>query len=170
MSIGSILILAGLVSEILGCLTLSIDAIGIDRVERWMRSLTMFREVYSRQRERPKDSITRPGPHRIMFAGIVAIISGFAALFGSFIAIHPPTWLPYTPTIILIPLAGIVGGILGIAIQFAVVYAVLAIALLLKIAAERSERRTAGVVGFALLFIGFVIQFAGTLNQAITSN
>jgi drug/metabolite transporter (DMT)-like permease len=162
MNFGASLILAGLCAEILGGLVLSIDAIGLDRVKKWSERMTTIGRQATGREPAPRDSITRPGINRLLVA--------FCAPLGAMVVLY--FFLPERTEALTMPwwkyiLIVLGGGIAGPVAYFAVAYAILGVTTLLVFAEQRAERKTAGIVGFGALLIGFVLQFSGTLVDAL---
>jgi hypothetical protein len=157
---GSLITLFGLVVEIFAGLILAIEAIGLDRVARWIGSISLAQEEIAGKRKEREDSSRDPGPKRIYRATLGALIGGFGAWFGSF----AHTWDVRGWMYVAFALAGgVAGGLIGVGFLFSTVYGLRGIIWLLRFAEERAQRKAVGVIGFGLLFVGFILQFVGTL-------
>lgn len=161
MSIYLILQLSGMLIEIVGTFILSVEAIGLDRFQKWIESLTMIREQLS-GKQKSNDSVRKPSAARIIFATICAIGSGF----GSWLGTHPPLWAARFPSWVVLLTSIILAGLAGVILFHVILYIMLAVVSALHTVELRTRTRTAGLIGFLLLLVGFVIQFVGTLGQA----
>ena len=162
MTVYTLLFLAGLALEIFGAFILSAEAIGLDRLIKWVKSLTRLREELSGKRE-PRDSILKPSAGRLLFAGIAALGSGI----GIRSAIYASERIASLPTWILALGAAVVGGCLGVILLRGLLHVLLIVSSLLHSIEMRTRARTIGFLGFLLLFLGLVLQFAGTLGESI---
>ena len=113
----------------------------------------------------PRDSIRRPGAGRIVFALMCAAGSGF----GSYYASHPPTWASGLPAWLFVGGAIVAGGLVGVILHQVALRSLRAAVATLQWIDAKVRRRVSGVIGFSLLFVGFVLQFAGTLLGNLTA-
>lgn len=143
MTLAVYLQLAGIAVEIVGGFILAIDAIGLDRVQRWAdalrrlpRSMTTvdYRDSYAYRQEYKQDFRSESERNRIGDA-----LAAYGAVY------MEVAWLAFM-MIAMLPL-----GILML------------IAFGLRYAAEKAKRNASGVIGFSVLTVGFLLQFAGTL-------
>lgn len=157
-----VLQLVGMLIEIVGAFILAADAIGLNRLRKWVKSLTHITAQLS-QKEASNDSILKPSAARLVYTGIIAAGSGF----GSWLSTHPPTWASYIPNWLFRAFSIVAGGLCGMLIFFVVVYSILALIGFINMVEVRARKRRAGLIGFLLLLVGFVSQFIGALGQAL---
>jgi hypothetical protein len=156
LSFGAELSLVGMIAEIVGALLLAVDAIGVERVNRWA-------EAPGNVASKLADGFSiRP-----TLSSLVAIVLVILLLMVDVLIGRRLEWL--------IEWAGPWGGplklVLGISFGFtgmALLYrGLLLLTRMLHKASTMTEERTAGIYGSLLLVTGFALQFAGTLDQAL---
>jgi hypothetical protein len=158
-----IAILAGLTVEVAGAFVLAADAIGLDRLERTAAAFLRVEGELTGARE-PTDSLRHPGAARIALALICAGGAGVGSLFGT----HPPIWALGMPRILVVVGACLLGGAVGLALYWAALTTLRAAVGALQAVELRAKGRGVGVLGFSLLFIGFVLQFFGTFADGLS--
>lgn len=153
------LTLAGLIIDLVGAFILSVEAIGIDRVQAWGDALRLFPNA-----PRAAGSSTFTDPRRILSG----VLGGFGSAVGywtyQYVAKHFATGVAVQMA------SAVLGAIAGMAGSLVVLAGCRAMALFLLHAQARARRQSAGTLGFAFLAIGFALQFAGTLMSALISN
>lgn len=149
------LILLGLFVEIVGGFILASDAIGLDRVKRWATDLHNYDNLVSNKK-------TEGGG----FLSPVRITIGVACVLGLVIAIPVSDKLNGGATS---PSPGVVltvwlGSVLASMLVIFVITVIVRFAVnLLQRLQHSMESHNVGVFGFVLLFLAFLLQFAGTL-------
>jgi hypothetical protein len=162
MSLHHILILVGLTIEIAGAFVLAADAIGLDRLVHWASNLREVRGALTGAK--PWARSTFLDPNRFLSAlgsaGGVAI----GAYWVMPLLMSYPKWLR-------VPLAAVIGGggggLVGLALSISVPIVIQTIASALLRLESRARVHAVGVLGFGLLFLGFSLQFAGTLIDGL---
>jgi len=150
------LILFGLILDIVGVFILSVEAIGVDRVQKWGKAARLFPFA-----PRPPEKSTFSDPARFVSGAFAALGGGVGFL------IYQRLPQSYRDDALLRFGFAALGSIASCAALFLFLVACRALAMLLLDAQLRTRRKAAGLFGFVLLAIGFILQFAGTLLAAI---
>jgi hypothetical protein len=162
------LVLIGLVVEIIACFILSLEAIGLERVVRWAKAISILRHKMLTSTEETDLPILSVSGCLIRGLYIFPVLgTGFIA----FLVINYeqymdslPWHLGFVVAIMGFPATMLVG--LGLFLGLAWGFGVVALSLLKLEAGTRA--RSSGILGFLLLLLGFTLQFAGTLGQGLT--
>jgi hypothetical protein len=159
---GFILVLVGLSLEMFGALMLSIEAIGLERVEAWARSLGVWREQTAIERASDPRAI-----HKIQ-ATFISIRTGLGILAGGAVGNGLDTVFGGQRQLVW-GLFGMVTGALiaGYVIPLLIKYLISSVIFVLRFAEERTRVHRAGVIGFLFLLAGFTFQFIGTLIDGL---
>src|ERR1041384_7012109 len=162
MSLDHVLILVGLAVEITGAFILAADAIGLARLAAWAADLREVRGAVTG--EKPWARSTFLDPNRF----ISAIGAGGGVIIGA-------KWLD--PMFsghsrwVAVPLSALIAAIVGIFVALVLTRVMIIIIQLIASSLLRLESRVrvhaTGVLGFGLLFLGFALQFAGTLMDGL---
>jgi hypothetical protein len=165
MELYHVFVLAGLVAEIIGGFILALDAIGLERIARWVASLRRTREEMAGEQVRKRSTFTDPNR---FIAGIGAASGGAA---GYLVSERLPVWVAHLPRIVsligIIMVAGVFASIIGVALYQSALFLLHHITNSLWRLEQRARIRTNGLLGFGLLFIGFLLQFVGTLGDML---
>jgi hypothetical protein len=154
--------MAGLSLEIVGAFVLAAEAIGVERLDSWAANFSRARaEMAGTQ---PRRGSTFLDPNRF----IAGLASAGGVAFGYWLSFRVPPW----PSDIAAKAAAIVGGGLAGGVFGVVLYqgalATLRIGVhALRRLEARVRFRAVGVLGFGLLFVGFVLQLIGTLIDGL---
>lgn len=155
--------MAGLSVEVVGAFVLAAEAIGVERIQSWAANLSRTRAEMAGTE--PRRGSTFLDPNRF----IVGLGSAGGGAFGYWLSFRVPAW----PSEIAAKAAVVVAGALAGAI-FGVVLYIGALATLrtgahaLKRLEARIRFRAVGLLGFGLLFVGFVLQLIGTLIDGLS--
>jgi hypothetical protein len=144
---GLVLTLAGILVELVGGLLLSVDAIGPERVQRWMSSLLFLSkrvETYPRQ---------SPWWLTLFLAFFVPLV--VFLIFPFLVPAQSSGWW-----------TGLVAGFLTNFILGFLALMLLGMASFLKFAETNHATKRTGAIGFVILTVGFLLQFVGTIFQA----
>jgi hypothetical protein len=156
--------LAATVLQFLAGFVLSVEAIGLARVRRSIAGLAFLRSAFTRREE------TQPRLPREVFLDPSRILAGVAAMvgaaFGYYLGSHGPAWAHSLPAFLRGQFAPLAGAVVAALFATLVVYGVLTLLAFLQHLDSRVRSGTAGVLGFVLLTLGYLIQFVATLMQA----
>jgi hypothetical protein len=156
--------LSGLCFDLLGAFLLAAEAIGLDTIRAWRERL-LDQPAFILSSSKTVDIARRAQKARLPWVPQLAIGfgSGVGAGVGGFVALA----LKQTGWSTLAPLGLIVGGVVGAFSLDAVVSLLRASSSFFIWVQESVGRGTIGVAGFVLLAAGFVLQFIGSLGQAL---
>lgn len=158
-------ILSGLVSEIGGGFVLALDAIGLERISSWATRLRCTRAEMAGEQRRTRSTFTDPN----RFISGIGGTGGGAA--GYWISQRLPIWGPYLPRFVSVLAAAVIGGVCGVVVGLTLYRSSLLLlhhgASALMHLEQRARLHATGVLGFGLLFIGFLLQFVGTLGDML---
>lgn len=171
MSASDILVLVGQVVQIVASFILSVEVIGLDRVEGWAKRLSLLHKDLrdladdkgTRAHERPSVTLGRGIP------GIIVSLAAAAGALGGHYVVRRFYPIPKFSDLrqdLLIFAVSIVAGVFGIVLWQTTVYGLRAAIWGLRDLQSRSMARTSGILGFLLLLVGFVLQFVGTIGQS----
>lgn len=157
--------LAGLCFNLIGAFLLAAEAIGLETIHSWQdrvidrptNILSTTKTAEMAQRAKTSNLRWLPGAAIGLASGVGSAAGTFAALSLKHLIL--PTWFP---------LIGILaGGIAGAFFIDLVVFMLRSASAFLLWVQNTAGRGTIGITGFILLAIGFVLQFVGTLTQAL---
>jgi hypothetical protein len=157
--------LIGLCFDIVGAFLLAAEAIGTERIRSWKEhSLDHPGFVLAPHKTAEVQQRAEKLKLRWLPAAAMGISSGIGAGFGSYIALAikelgAPQWLPFVGIVL--------GGLAGAFLIDASVLLMRSISRFLVWVEESAGKGTIGLAGFVLLSVGFMLQFVGTLAQAI---
>jgi hypothetical protein len=158
------LVLIGLVVEIIACFILSIEAIGLDRVTRWTQALSLLRsDLTDEQKERPFFSRGSQIPR--IFTGLT---TGLSVVINYYYIRRSEAYLNWWQQYLALLIGSLVLGLVAASIYEGSLYGLKATINALRAIESRSRARTSGILGFLLLLLGFILQFSGTLGQALS--
>jgi hypothetical protein len=149
-------LLVGLTVELLGALALSVEAIGLERVQHWRSILMAFR---GEMKDDYRLIGRRSWPGTLIHSIVSAAGIGAAILLWIQVTHRVPSfdsWFLYV--------AAAFGGLLSTELVRLVI---LLIAQFCKFMNEKVRSGSGGVVGFCVLASGIILQMVGTLMQAV---
>jgi hypothetical protein len=157
-----ILVLIGQVVQMFAGFILSVEVIGLKRVARWAKWLSLLHgNLADKNRNRPFFG----------WANVTQIV------VSAFIALAMAMAGYYILRRIKPQFSGLdsVGGLIGVAAKLggivawqALLYGIRGVVAGLLYIKSLSVAKTSGLVGFVLLFLGFVVQFIGTIGQTLS--
>lgn len=163
-SISNILVLGGMLLEIVGGFILSVEAIGLDRLASWINSLSLLHsDIAEDKKVRPFFSRGSQIPRII--CGLCAGAGVYISVLLSrkyFIDIQQIRWYQ---ALYMSVAGGLIGGVLGVSLLLGLEYGLRAVVFGLRRLEDKTRARSSGILGFLLLLLGFLLQFAGTLGQ-----
>lgn len=167
MSTWTVLQLSGIFIEIVAGFILSLHALGLERVNRWSLLLTKaVEEIWSKEVRLEKGSRLSKGLREPGF--LFSLMCTFVATsVVAFFLNHPPAWAESMQHDLWVWVCALGAGFLSIALMITVIYATRSLVHFLIWANKVAVAGTAGVIGFVVLLLGFLLQFLGTLGQAI---
>ena len=155
-----ILILFGFLFEISGSFILAAEAIGLDKFERWIANLSRTRDEMMGKSERKGTTFLDPS----RFIASLGAAAGGA--FGYWISPHLPKWP--AENLISAFIGGLAGVACGMLIYIGTIRTLKSIIFALRNIESRTRIHAVGLLGFGLLFLGFCLQFIGTLIDGLT--
>jgi hypothetical protein len=159
---GFVLVLVGLSLEMFGALLLSVEAIGLDRVEAWARSLGVWRE----QTDIHKTADPRAIPKIQSY--LIGINVGLGILAGGRVASGLDTMFGVQRQFVSGMCGAVIGGLIAAyVIPLLIKYLLSFVIFILRFAEQRTRVHRAGVIGFLFLLGGFTFQFIGTLIDGL---
>ena len=164
MSVFAILALSGQVVQIVAGFILSVEVIGLERVAQWSTSISLLRqELKDGQKKKKFFSVSGQIPR---------IIGAVSSVFGGGLFFYLQRKyqvdlksLSYWKQALLILGGATMGGIAGICLSEGVLLILRVAVSGLRAIESRSRARSSGILGFLLLLLGFLLQFAGTLGE-----
>jgi hypothetical protein len=162
MNAADILVLAGQVVQIVASFILSIEAIGLDRVARWIRSLSFLRSDLIDEKGKILPSYFLFGL-KIGDIFLAAFLVGWSGVFFC-LTIYFDKQLPFG----MLTLLGLGAFFVVTLTLYIILHTLLGMIIsALQYVDSLSSQKTSGILGFLLLFIGFVLQFVGTMGQSM---
>lgn len=170
MSVSEIFVLVGQVVQILASFILSANVIGLDRLAKWSKSLKAFKLELLKKND--KQSRFKRGRALAEYSlclvvGTLTVLlmrllmARFYSEVGQLVRIWPLA-VGVLFTLVSLGLLWCLYRLLIAALSLAVTG--------LQTLENRTRKHASGVLGFLLLFIGFVLQFGGTLAQALLTS
>ena len=152
--------MAGLSVEVVGAFVLAAEAIGIERIHSWADSLSRTRAEMAGTK--PRRGSTFLDPKRFI-AGLGSA-GGGAFVFWLWLSFRVPPWLPeIAATADAVVAGGLAGAIFGVVLYLGALSTLRTGVHVLKRLEARVRFRAVGLLGFGLLFVGFMLQLIGTL-------
>lgn len=160
MEIHHIMILSGLLIEIAGAFVLAAEAIGPQRLSNWITKVRRVRmEMAGLQ---PRRRSTFLDPNRFICALGSAGGVGFACWLSGCLSASS-----FGAKVVAVATGGIAGAVFGVVLYKGALRSLLVAMHALARIEARVRFRAVGVLGFGLLFIGFLLQFIGTLAEGL---
>jgi uncharacterized membrane protein (DUF2068 family) len=161
-SVSVIFVVIGQVLQVVAGFILSVEVIGLKRVDRWSRWLSILhKDVTTDDARRRFFSLRRQIPAIFTATGTMVITAINVQLMRRWGLDQNWTWFVWI---------GVVSG--AGALVTATVYELLMLTLRgtargLRAIHSRSRARTSGVLGFLLLLLGFLLESGGTIAQVL---
>lgn len=165
MELNHLLMLVGLIFEIFGAFILAVDAIGLERFDGWIAQLRGLRAEIAGEKKRGGSTFSDPRRFIAGIASAAGSVAGFTVFH------YFPLWTAQfsnTATHFAAALIGSVfAAVLGVFLTWAILMSLHMLSTFLQKLRNRAEIHAVGLLGFGLLFAGFVFQFSGTLGDML---
>lgn len=150
-----ILNVIGLLVEIIGAFVLAAEAIGVERIQSW--AINLSKTAAEMEGLKLRRGSTFLDPNRF--------IAGFGSCGGVAFGYWLSSYLPSETVVKYIAILGgaMAGAFLGVFLHIGGIAILRIASTALKHLETRVRFRVIGLLGFSLLFIGFVLQLIGTV-------
>lgn len=156
-----ILILCGLLFEVTGAFVLAAEAIGLERLERWIAKLSRTRAEMAGEQARRGSTFLDPNRFICGFGSAAGVA------FGYWVSLHLPEWPANLEKLAAIAVGGLSGAVFGVLIYRGTLVTLQVVVRALQRIESRVRLHAVGVIGFGLLAFGFCLQFIGTLVDGL---